>query len=112
MNDYFKMTVPELVLAHEEAFVPEKASGVNAVIQYRLTGEEGGDWIITIRDGQCTVAQGIAPNPRLTLTASAAHFRDIMLGNLDGMKAFMQGKLKISGDFTLATRLSSFYTMR
>ena len=41
-------TVEELVFNHEKAFRPEKASGVEAVIQYHLTGEEGGDYVITL----------------------------------------------------------------
>ncbi len=44
-------TVRQLILNHEKAFMPEKAAGVDAVVQYHLTGEEGGDWIITIKVG-------------------------------------------------------------
>ena len=40
MTEY---TVRQLILNHEKAFQPEKAAGVEAVIQYHLTGEEGGD---------------------------------------------------------------------
>ena len=47
MSDY---TVKELVFNHEKAFMPEKAAGLEAVIQYHLTGEEGGDYVITIED--------------------------------------------------------------
>jgi hypothetical protein len=48
MTDY---TVRELIQNHEKAFQPEKAGNLDAVIQYHLTGEEGGDWIITLKDG-------------------------------------------------------------
>jgi putative sterol carrier protein len=109
MSDLSNLTVTELVLGHEQAFVPEKAIGVDAVIQYRLTGEEGGDWNLTIKDGKCKVAQGIVQNPKMTLTAQGRDFRDIMLGKMDGMMAFMQGKLKITGDINLAMRLTSFF---
>jgi phenolic acid decarboxylase len=51
------ITVKQMIYNHEKAFQPEVAEGVNAVIQYRLTGEEGGDYIITIQDGKCTVAE-------------------------------------------------------
>jgi putative sterol carrier protein len=109
MSDLSNLTVTELVLGHEQAFVPEKAIGVDAVVQYRLTGEEGGDWNLTIKDGKCKVAQGIVQNPKMTLTANARDFRDVMLGKTDGMMAFMQGKLKIAGDINLAMRLISFF---
>jgi putative sterol carrier protein len=112
MTDLSNLTVTELVLGHEQAFVPEKAIGVDAVIQYRLLGDEGGDWNITIKDGKCEVAQGVAQSPKMTLTASGRDFRDIMLGKMDGMLAFMQGKLKITGDMNLAMRWTSFFKVK
>jgi hypothetical protein len=60
------ITVKQLVLNHEKAFKPEVAEGIDAIIQYHLTGDEGGDWIITIGDGKCTVAEGEAENPKMT----------------------------------------------
>ena len=56
-------TVQQLIRNHEKAFMPEVAEGVDAVIQYRLTGEQGGDWIITIHEGKCTVAEGMRSQP-------------------------------------------------
>jgi len=107
-----EITVKDLMERMPKAFLPEKAPGVDAVIQYHLTGEEGGDWVITIRDGQCTVTEGTAENPRLTLTADAQDYKDVILGKLDGMKAFMTGKLKLSGDLNLAMKLTTFFKLR
>ena len=50
-----ELAVKELILNHEKAFLPEKAAGIEAVIQYNLTGDEGGEYIINIKDGACTV---------------------------------------------------------
>lgn len=104
-------TVKELVYNHEKAFRPEAAVGVDAVIQYHLTGEEGGDYIITIKDGKCTVAEGKAENPTMSLTADANDFRDILLGAANGMQYFMTGRLKLAGDLNLAMKLTSFFKM-
>ena len=108
MTEY---TVRELVFNHEKAFMPEVAEGVDAVIQYRLTGEEAGDYIITIEDGKCRVAEGVAESPTMTLTADAKDFGDVLLGRANGMQYFMQGKLKLSGDLNLAMKLTSFFKM-
>ncbi len=108
MADY---TVKQLVYNHEKAFKPDVAEGVNAVIQYKLTGEEGGDYIITIRDGKCTVAEGIAENPTVTLTADGRDFGDVLLGKANGMQYFMMGKLKLAGDLNLAMKLTTFFKM-
>ena len=106
-----EITVQQLIRNHEKAFMPEKAVGVDAVIQYHLTGEDAGDWIVTIHDGKCSVQEGVAENPKMSLTADAHEFRDILLGKINGMYAFMQGKLKLSGDLNLAMKLTTFFKM-
>lgn len=104
-----KTTARDLVMSMPKYFKPEKAQGVNAVIQYHLTGEGGGDWIIRIEDGKCTVEEGVAENPTLTLRMDAQDYVDLIAGRLDGMTAFMTGQLQLEGDFTLATRLLTFF---
>ncbi|MBN2550376.1 MAG: SCP2 sterol-binding domain-containing protein [Anaerolineales bacterium] len=105
------ISVKEMVFNHEKAFIPSAAEGVDAVIQYRLTGEEGGDYIITISEGKCTVAEGIAENPLVTLMADGKDFRDVLMGRANGMQYFMMGRLKLAGDLNLAMKLTSFFKM-
>ncbi|HEY5670607.1 MAG TPA: SCP2 sterol-binding domain-containing protein [Anaerolineales bacterium] len=104
-------TVEQLVRNHEKAFKPEAAEGVDAIIQYHLTGEEGGDWIINIHEGKCKVAQGVAENPKMTLTAEAQDFKDVLTGKANGMQYFMQGRLMLAGDLNLAMKLTTFFKM-
>ena len=106
-----ELTLQELMDRMPKAFIPERAQGVDATIQYHLTGEEGGDYIITIQDGQCGVAEGIAENPNMTLTADAQDYKDVITGKTNGMTAFMQGKVKLAGDLNLAMKLPSFFKM-
>lgn len=108
MTEY---TVKELIFNHEKAFMPDKAPGLDAVIQYHLTGDEGGDYIITIKDDACVVKEGVAEDPTMTLTTDGRYFGDVLLGKEDGMKGFMQGKLKLSGDLNLAMKLTQFFKM-
>jgi putative sterol carrier protein len=105
------ITVEQLVRNHERAFRPDAAEGVDAVIQYHLTGDEGGDWIITIHEGKCSVAQGNAETPKMTMTADAQDFKDVLLGRANGMQYFMQGRLKLAGDLNLAMKLTTFFKM-
>lgn len=107
-----EITIETLMNRMPKAFIPEKAVGVDAVIQYHLTGAEAGDWIITIKDGQCSVEQGVAENPKMTLTADSEDYKNVILGKIDGMQAFMQGKLKLAGDLNLAMKLTSFFKLR
>jgi len=108
MTEY---SVKEMVFNHEKAFMPDAAEGVDAVIQYKLSGEEAGDYIITIQDGKCTVEEGLAENPTMTMSADAKDLSDVLLGKANGMQYFMQGKLKLAGDLNLAMKLTSFFKM-
>jgi len=108
MTEY---TVKQLIFNHEKAFRPDVAEGVSTVIQYRLTGEEAGDYVVRIEDGKCTVSEGLADEPNMTLTADGRDFADVLLGKANGMQYFMTGKLKLSGDLNLAMKLTSFFKM-
>jgi putative sterol carrier protein len=88
---------------------PQAAQGLDCVIQYDLTGDGGGQYHSTIKDGAATVKPGPHPSPAMTVTMGAQDFVDMTSGKLDGMSAFMSGKLRISGDMGLAMRLQSLF---
>lgn len=102
-------TIQEIFDGMPGAFLAEKAVGLNAVIQFEMTGEDGGAYYATIANGQCTVTQGIAPNPTMTLSATAADYIRIVNGELNPMQAFMQGKVKMKGDMSLAMKMQQFF---
>jgi len=84
---------------------PEAAKGLNCVIQYDLTGPDGAQYHSVFDDGSCTVVDGKHEAPSMTMTMDAADFVALTNGELDGMSAFMSGKLKIGGDMGLAMRM-------
>jgi len=94
------------------AFIPEKAQGLDAVIQFKFTGAEAGEWTAVIKDGKVEVAPGTHPSPKMTLTADSGDYVKIFTGELDGMQAFMQGKLKLAGDLNLAMKLMQMFKIR
>lgn len=93
------------------AFLPEKAEGTNAVIQFEFTGDEPGHWYAAIQDGACKVGEGQHENPTMTLTADSQDYIDIITGRMDAMKAFMQGKVKLAGNLNLAMKMTSFFKL-
>ena len=103
--------VKTLIYNHEKYFLPEAAPDLDAVIQYELTGEEGGDYIISIKDDKCKVTEGKAENPLVTVTADGRDFGDVLLGRANGMQYFMTGKIKLAGDLNLAMKLTTFFKM-
>jgi putative sterol carrier protein len=104
-----EMTIGDLMERLPEAFQPDKAAGVDAVIQFSLTGENGGDWIIAINDSKINVESGTAEEPKLSITADAQDMLEIFTGKLNAMAAFSGGKLKLSGDLGLGMKLMNFF---
>ena len=102
-------TVKETFDAMTGRFRPDKATGVNATIQYDISGDQGGTWCATIKDGKCTVTSGVAPNPTLTLGMSAQDWLDMVSGKLKGQDAYMRGKLKLKGDMALAMKIGNIF---
>ena len=103
--------IRKLMANMPDAFNPDKAAGVNATIVYNLTGEGGSVWTSRIADGTCSVEEGeTVENPTLKITMDAQDYVDMMAGRLDGMQAFMTGKIKVEGDIMLASRLMTFFS--
>ena len=94
----------------EDRFVADAAKGVSATMQYSLTGDDGGDWVVTIDEGVFkSVEPGTADKPSLHITMDAAKFIDMANGDLDGRKAFLTRKLKVKGNIALAQKMQKFF---
>ena len=102
-------TVKETFDAMAGKFRADKAAGVNATIQYDITGDQGGTWNAVIKDGTCTVNPGAAAAPSLTLSMSSQDWLDMVGGKLSGQMAFMSGKLKLKGDMGLAMKIGGLF---
>jgi len=105
-DDYYLKWLPEQNEAADPA-QKAKIKGINAVIQVVLTGEDGGEYYMTLADGAFSTAKGKADSPNMTITQAVGDWREINSGRLNPQMAFMSGKIKVSGDMSLAMKLGS-----
>lgn len=92
-------------------FAPERAPGASAVIQWDLGTAEGTrSWQLEVEDDRARVAPGSAAVPRVTLALGVADFLRFVAGRLDGMQAFMSGRLRVSGDLMLAQAMQAWFS--
>jgi len=105
-DDYYLKWLPEQNEAADPA-QKAKVKDINAVIQVCLTGEGGGDYYMTLASGNFETAKGKADAPNMTITQAVADWREINAGRLNPQMAFMSGKIKVSGDMSLAMKLGS-----
>ncbi len=87
------------------AFNADAASGVDCTIQFNVSEPAH----VVIKDGGCDVVAGTADSPTLGVTMDDADLVALLTGELDGMSAFMTGKLQVEGDLMLAQRMGAFF---
>jgi putative sterol carrier protein len=99
-QEYFE-TVPE-------RFVADQAKGVDATFVYELDGNGGGTWTVRVKDGTVSVEPGVAANPTVTYKMAAEAYVQLANGEINGAKAFLTRKLKVSGSIPMAQKMNKF----
>lgn len=89
---------------------PARVEGLQAVVLFDLSGEGGGQWTATIADGQVQVEEGQSSSPDVTLSMKAEDLVAVASGELNPVSAFMQGRITVSGDMSLAMRMQTILT--
>jgi putative sterol carrier protein len=103
------MTPAEIFAQMPQAFLADKAGDLRATFQFSLSGEGGNDWAVTVADGTCTVVEGKADKPSITIGMAADDFVKMVDGELQPVTAFMQGNIKLQGDMNLAIKLQEVF---
>ena len=97
-KEFFEKVLPD-------RFKPDKAKGIDVVVQVGVSGPNGGDWTVTIRDQKIDAREGIAPSPALSIRIAEADFMDLMNGRISGERAFFTGRIKFQGNIAIALKL-------
>lgn len=92
-------------------FKPDKAMGVDAVIQFDFSGENGGLYWVKVADGTVVAGEGAADNPKITIKSSADTWLEVAAGKTSVINAFMMGKLKVQGDMGLGIKMQSMFAL-
>jgi putative sterol carrier protein len=87
------------------AFNPVAAQGSECTIQFNTSKPA----YASIKNGTCSITEGTASSPDVTLTIGDQDLIDLLKGDLNGMTAFMTGKLQIDGDLMLAQKIAGFF---
>ncbi len=103
------MTVLETLQGMVATFNPDTAKGVNAVVQVNASGEGGGNYSMHIANGSLDLKEGVADAPNVTINVASKDWVDIINGQMEPTKAFMTGKLKITGDLGLMMRFQRMF---
>jgi putative sterol carrier protein len=91
-------------------FQPDRAAGQSAVIGWDITAPEGThSYQLKVADGSCAASAASGEAARVTLGMALPDFLRFVTGQLDGMQAFMTGKLKLAGDMMFAQSMQAWF---
>jgi ubiquinone biosynthesis protein UbiJ len=94
------------MLALEAAFIPERADGVQAVMQLTLSGFT---FHLVIRNNSCRAVYGPAVEPDVLVTTDSATLTDIGGSETSVESAEEKVKLKIEGDRSVFNQLFQLF---
>ena len=93
----------------DQRFVKDAAAGVSAVFQFDISGDGGGTWNVVVADGEMSVSEGPHAKPDAVVTSKAADYVKIANGDINGLRAVMTRKMKISGNLVMARKMQHMF---
>ncbi len=88
---------------------PNLVQKINALFQFHIDGDNGGDWVVDLKSGDGEVRSGATDGADCTISMAGDDFVELATGKLNAMAAFAQGKIKIQGNPMLATKLQGLF---
>lgn len=91
-----------------ERFRASEARGLAATWVITVSGH--GAYTIHVDQGRCLISPGAVADPAASLRTDAQTWFDLVAGRVDGVAAFLDGRLEVAGDLHLAVRLDTMFT--
>jgi putative sterol carrier protein len=84
---------------------PEQAESIGEKVAVILTGHDGGRWVLDCSKNPATVEEDNKTKVQTTITMSSENLVKLSKGEMNGVSAFMFGKIKVDGDLGIAVKL-------
>ena len=90
---------------------PDVVQKIGAIYQFNISGPGGGSWSVDCTQPGGRIAPGTSGGAKCTVAATDADFLAIVNGKLNPQMAFMQGKVKMTGDVGLVMQFGMAMAM-
>lgn len=107
VKEFFERRVPDALSRY-----PDRAKEVSATFLFKIAGADGGTWTADLTSSPATCHAGAVGQPQCTIEANDEDFRSMIdNGTQAAMQLFFTGRLRVSGDPMLITRLLGLLQM-
>lgn len=90
------MNAKEFVTSLPSRVAPEAIEGMETVFHFDISGENGVQATVTLKDGKADYKEGLQGDPKCVVTSTDDNLKKLLKGELNPMMAVMTGKVKIS----------------
>jgi hypothetical protein len=105
-QELFDKLVPEGLKKH-----PDRAREVNAIYGFKITGDGGGEWTVDLTADPPICERGDTGKAQCSIEVAHDDFKSMLGDPQVGMQLYFQGKLRVTGDPMLATKLQQFFAL-
>jgi FMN-dependent NADH-azoreductase/putative sterol carrier protein len=102
-------SIKNFMLLMKMAFNPEAARDMQAVMQYKFSGDIDGACYFSFKNGKIQTEEGIWADPDLSIETPFDIWMDIMTRKADGQEMFMQQKYTVKGDLNLLMKMGELF---
>lgn len=90
------MTAAELIQSLPQRMKPGTGLGLDLVYHFKISGENGGDFTVAVKDGVCSVSKGLQGEPKCIVETKDTVYEAVESGHTNPQLAVLFGKLRVS----------------
>jgi putative sterol carrier protein len=106
------MTAAQLIQSLPDRLKEGAGKDVDITYHFKITGTNGGDFTVKVKDGICTVEKGLSGEPKCEIVAKDTDYEDVELGRTNPQMAVLFGKVKVSNVGSLMKFVEMFERAR
>ncbi len=105
-------TAKEIIQSLPQRMKPGAGVGIDILYHFKISGANGGNFTVTVKDGKCEVNEGLDGEPKCIIETTDEIYADTELGKMNAQMAVMFGKIKVSNIGSLLKFVEMFIPMK
>ncbi len=105
-------TAREIILSLPSRLKLGAGIDVDILYHMKISGANGGDFTVSVKDGICYVQNGLTGDPRCIVESTDENYADAEWGRINVQMAVMFGKIKVSNIGSMMKFVEMFISIK